>query len=100
MVSNEDIEGDAVFDNEFMNLSSVSGPKASSEVRDAATDPPDAELQALAARVAEEPDGRLSALAAKVSEPDTSSRVEQSASDDLIGKCVNELRESFLEESS
>lgn len=99
MVSNDD--EDVVFDDEFMNLSSISGPKAASGIRDEVTDPPaDADLHALAARVAEEPDGRLSTLAAKVAEPDMSSRVEQSASDDLIGKCVTELQESFLEGSS
>jgi hypothetical protein len=100
MVSYEDTEENGVFDDEFMNLSSVSVPKAAPGVRDAATNLPDAELNALAARVAEEPDGRLSALAAKVSGQNTSSHVEQSSSDDLIGKCVDQLRESFMEDPS
>jgi hypothetical protein len=99
-VSDDEAESDMVFDSEFMNLSSVSGAKAFAGVRDAVIDPPDTELQALAPRISQEPDRRLSSLAARVSERSTSSHVEQSGSDDLIGKCVNELRESFLEDSS
>jgi hypothetical protein len=94
MVSDE-TDDDVTFDEKFMDMSS-SGPRAASENREAATDPPaDAELHALAAKVGDETDEELDALAAKVAPWSQNDSNLVGNSDDLIDKCVTELEESF-----
>jgi len=93
-VSDESDEN-MMFDDSFVNMTILSS-KAAQVSREEVPDPPaDAELHALAAKVADEPDEQLNSLAAKVAPQDTSNLVEQE-SDDLIDKCVTELQESFM----
>lgn len=82
------------FNDSFINQS-ISGPRVASSDRETELDPPaDAELHALAAKVAGGPDDELISSATKVASTQNELNMTEN-SDDLIDKCVTELQESF-----